>query len=129
MTEVQSLLGLNNKVRVVHRSNDRPNIALVVREMLYSVRSLHDIAFLAPLKLDYSTRSPRKFMLFMQSKSLCEKAALFLRARIPPELIHKIVWVHSDMSRDHNQNALARLRTGEIFGIVCTDVAGMVGLA
>jgi superfamily II DNA helicase RecQ len=128
LVEIQSLLGLANDVRVVQRSNDRANIALVVREMKYTVRSLHDLAFLAPLDFNYVAKSPPKFMLFMESKDLCEKGGRFLRARLPRDLIHRIVWVHADMSRDHNQKALADLRAGKIYGIVCTDVAGMVSL-
>ncbi|KAG9093508.1 hypothetical protein FS749_014270 [Ceratobasidium sp. UAMH 11750] len=87
--------------------------------------SLQDLAFLVPGNLDYYHEAPPKFLLFMESKELCQRASHFLRKRLPLKLRSKIVWVHADMSREHNERALARLRTGEIFGIVCTDVAGM----
>ncbi|KAF8593383.1 P-loop containing nucleoside triphosphate hydrolase protein, partial [Ceratobasidium sp. AG-I] len=125
LTEIKSLLGLKDDVQLIRRSNDRPNIELVVCQMQFTLRSLFDLAFLVPLGLTKSMIILPKFMLFMESKELCQKAALFLRRRLPPDLEHKVVWVHADMSRDHNQKALARLRSSEIYGVVCTDVAGM----
>jgi superfamily II DNA/RNA helicase len=126
LTEIQSLLGLPRDVQIIRRSNDRSNISLVVRQMSHTLASLHDLAFIVPPGFCASSPPPPKFMLFMEMKDLCQRGATFLRRRLPLDLRHKIVWVHADMSRDHNQKALDRLRAGEIYGIVCTDVAGMV---
>lgn len=94
--------------------------------MRYSLRSMWDLAFLIPVGLTAASVPPPKFMLFMESKQLCERAALFLMQRLPEALCKKVVWVHADMLCGHNQAALNNLKRGDIFGIVCTDVAGMV---
>lgn len=126
LTEVQSLLGLPQDVHMIQRSNDRHNISLVVRKMEHSLRSLHDLAFIFPLNFTSASKPPPKFIIFMESKDLCQRATKFLWRRLPEDLRHKVVWVHADMSRDHNQETLRQLREGTIYGIVCMDVAGMV---
>ncbi|QRV87442.1 DEAD/DEAH box helicase [Ceratobasidium sp. AG-Ba] len=124
ITELVRLLGLYD-VKVIRRSNDRRNLTPIVRRMKYSIKSLHDISFLIPLHMTPTSPPPPKFMLFMHSKKLCERAALFLRARLPRELQHKVVWVHAEMSSGFNNRAMEKLKSGELFGVVCTDVAGM----
>ncbi|KAG8698799.1 hypothetical protein FRC09_007020 [Ceratobasidium sp. 395] len=124
VTELKRLLGLYN-VEVIRRSNDRANIAPIVRALEHTLQSLFDIAFLIPLGLTLNSDKPPKFMLFMRSKKQCERATRFLRSRLPPELQDKIVWVHAEMTSGFNERAMAKLKSGELFGIVCTDVAGM----
>jgi superfamily II DNA/RNA helicase len=126
LAEVKSLLRLPPSTVLIRRSNDRPNIGLVVREMQSTISTLYDISFLVPPGTSLSNR-PKKFMLFMKSKELCERAGMFLRRRVEPVLEDMVVWVHADMSREHNRQALSDLQAGHLFGIVCTDVAGMVG--
>ncbi|KAB5592160.1 hypothetical protein CTheo_4425 [Ceratobasidium theobromae] len=128
LTEIQSLLGLPRDIPTIQRSNDRHNISLVVRQMQHSLRSLHDLAFLFPTNFSSSSQPPPKFMIFMETKDLCQRATRFLWQRLPKDQKEKVVWVHADMSHDHNQKALAQLRAGTIYGIVCTDVAGMASL-
>ncbi|KAG8724330.1 hypothetical protein FRC11_002138, partial [Ceratobasidium sp. 423] len=86
--ELKKWLGLYD-VQVLRRSNDRQNIAPIVKKMQYSVSSLHDIAFLIPLGLTPESTPPPKFMLFMRSKQMCQKADRFLCKRLPPELQKK----------------------------------------
>ncbi|KAG8725193.1 hypothetical protein FRC09_006429 [Ceratobasidium sp. 395] len=124
ITELTRLLGLHD-VKVVRRSNDRRNITPIVRRMKYTIKSLHDITFLIPLGLTRDSPAPPKFMLFMRSKKLCERAAKVLRSRLPLELQDRVVWVHAEMSSGFNERAMEKLRAGELFGVVCTDVAGM----
>ncbi|CAE6445209.1 unnamed protein product [Rhizoctonia solani] len=122
--ELKKWLGLYD-IEILRRSNDRQNIAPIVKKMQYSVTSLHDIAFLIPLGLTSESPAPPKFMLFMRSKQMCQKAGRFLRKRLPPELRGKVVWVHSDMNGHFNQRSMERLKAGDLYGVVCTDVAGM----
>jgi superfamily II DNA helicase RecQ len=125
--EIQSLLSLDSQAtETIRLSNGRTNLGLVVKQMAHTQQSLHDLAFLVPLGLTSGSENPPKFMLFMKSKKKCEKAGNFLRLRLPTELRDKVIWVHSEMSREFNEAALANLKEGQIFGIVCTDVAGMV---
>jgi hypothetical protein len=42
-------------------------------------------------------------------------------------LKEKVMWFHSGMSLEfHEEVILHKLQTGEIWGIMCTDAAGMV---
>ncbi|KAG9113667.1 hypothetical protein FRC07_007767, partial [Ceratobasidium sp. 392] len=123
--QLKASLGLGDDVEVIRCSNDRSNIIPVVHEMEHSAQSLFDIAFLIPLNLTLESPRPQKFLLFMNSKDQCVDAGKFLRARLPAELRDRVVWVHSDMSREFCAKALEDLREGRIFGIVCTDIVGM----
>ncbi|QRV85971.1 Helicase conserved C-terminal domain [Ceratobasidium sp. AG-Ba] len=124
VSELKRLLGLY-EVDVIRRSNTRSNIAMVIRKMRHSLSSLHDIAFLIPLGLTALSPPPPKFMLFMRTKKDCERAVYYLRSRLPPELQDWVIWVHAEMTSGFNERAMEKLKNGEIFGIVCTDVAGM----
>lgn len=124
-SELKRHLGLFD-VELVRRSNDRCNIVPIVRGMRHTVHSLHDLAFLIPLGLTSASPPPPKFMLFMNSRDLCLKAGQFLRARLPANLQGHVIWVHSDMSSGFNERAMVKLREATIYGVVCTDVAGMV---
>ncbi|KAG8723808.1 hypothetical protein FRC09_001710 [Ceratobasidium sp. 395] len=116
ITELTRLLGLHD-VKVVRRSNDRRNITPIVRKMKYTIKSLHDITFLIPLGLTRDSPAPPKFMLFMRSKKLCERAAKVLRSRLPVELQDRVVWVHAEMSSGFNERAMEKLKAGELFGV------------
>jgi superfamily II DNA helicase RecQ len=126
VAEVKSLLGLSS-VELIRLSNNRQNITYITKKMAHTQQSLHDLAFLVPPSFTPES-PPQKFMVFMKSKILCERAAEFLRQRLPTALRDRIVWVHADMTRSFNERALGNLRDGLIYGIVCTDVAGMVSL-
>lgn len=125
--ELQLALNLFNLV-VLRLSNDRSNVALIARPMKHSFASLHDLAPLVPLNRTPESPPIPKFTVFMRTKKHCERAAKFLRDRLPPEERDRIVWVHAEMTRGFNEDAMVKLRNGELYGIVCTDVAGMVSL-
>jgi superfamily II DNA helicase RecQ len=123
--QLKDVLGLAN-VELVRLSNDRKNIAYIVKPTGRRPISLHHLGFLISSGLTVESPPPPKFMVFMNTKVLCEEGAEFLRQRLPRELQGKIVWVHADMTRGFNERALSGLREGSIWGVVCTDVAGMV---
>ncbi|KAG9119079.1 hypothetical protein FRC07_006080 [Ceratobasidium sp. 392] len=122
--DLQRALNLYNLV-VLRRSNDRPDVCLIARPLNHSLASLHDLAALIPLNRTPESPPIPKFMVFMRTKKGCERAAKFLRDRLPPEEHDRVVWVHAEMTGGFNENAMAKLRSGELYGIVCTDVAGM----
>lgn len=123
IAEIKTQLGISS-FEVVRLSNDRWNTEYVVKKMDHTLQSFHDLAFLVP----QGGEPLEKFMVFVDSKLECERVAEFLRQRLPPEKRHKIVWVHADMTQGFNEQALNGLRDGSIYGVVCTDVAGMVSL-
>ena len=111
------------KTTIIHRSNDRPNISLVVNKMQYSAKSMLDLGCM--LQLNGET-PPKKFMLFVNKWRESEEITKKEWDNLPPHLKDKIVWFHSGMSAEFREDAIRKLQTGEIWGIMCTDAAGMV---
>ncbi|KAJ6472221.1 P-loop containing nucleoside triphosphate hydrolase protein [Mycena vitilis] len=114
------------KCTIIRRSNDRPNIHLVVREMKYSMSSYKDLAFLIPEDWKPGDPLPSKFLIFLDSIADSIEAVKFLRARLPPEYRHKIKWFNSEMSSEFKDLESDALKSGQIWGLSCTDSFGMV---
>ncbi|KAG1894505.1 uncharacterized protein F5891DRAFT_1130927 [Suillus fuscotomentosus] len=66
------------------------------------------------------------FMVFANSRKETESVAQFLRSYVAKEYCDKIVWFHSGMSAKFRREAIENLWTIKIWGICCTDAAGMV---
>lgn len=111
------------KTTVIHLSNDRPNIYLVVDEMQSSAVSKNDLA--RALRLNGDCPLP-KFLLFANKRLETEEAVREYWKHLPEELKDKIVWFHSGMSPEFREKAIEDLKRGEIWGLFCTDAAGMV---
>lgn len=127
MADVKRELGLkSDDTETLIRSNDRHNLRYVVRAIRFTQQSLFDLAFLVPLGLHAGSPLPPSFMVFASTKALCESIAESLRSRLPDEMKDKIVWIHADMSKEHNNRQLARLASGDLIGGVATDSAGLV---
>ncbi|KAN0138442.1 P-loop containing nucleoside triphosphate hydrolase protein [Lactarius tabidus] len=92
-----------DKTWVIWLSNNHPNIHLQVLEMLELVHSYYDI--LRMLRFDGDPPPP----LFM----------------VPPHLAGKLLWFHSGMSQRFWTETIEKLCSHEIWGIFCTDTAGM----
>jgi superfamily II DNA helicase RecQ len=117
-----------DKVTIIRRSNDRPNIYLSIREMKYPMGSFKDLAFLIPEDWKPGDPLPVKFLIFFDSIADSIEAAKFLRGRLPPEHRHKIKWFNSEMSSQFKETESDALKTGKIWGLMCTDSFGMVSL-
>ncbi|KII83142.1 hypothetical protein PLICRDRAFT_79357, partial [Plicaturopsis crispa FD-325 SS-3] len=102
---------------------DRPNIHFMVSELLYSVKSMQDLDRVLKFSAD---TPPPKFMVFANKRKETERLTKHAWSQLPPELHHKIVWFHSGMSGEQKASCMEELRKGEIWGIFCTDAAGMV---
>ena len=95
LNDVTKKLGLHPEtITVVKRSNDRSNIFYDVREMKYPANSFKDLLFLLP---QYQTPggTPKKFMVFCNSRHQTIQAALFLRKHCGKSLQDKIVWYNA----------------------------------
>jgi hypothetical protein len=114
------------KCTIICRSNDRPNIHLVVREMKYPISSFKDLAFLIRENWKPGDPPPPKFLIFFDSIADSIEAAKFLRARLPLEYRHKIKWFNSEMSSEFKDLESDGLKAGNIWGLSCTDSFGMV---
>jgi len=99
-TPVVSHLGLtSDDLHAIRLSNDRDNIALVVRKMKYPAGSFWDLDFLVPgnTASDNSGISgprlrPKKFVIFFDSKKEATTAGRHLRRRLPIDQRYKVIW-------------------------------------
>lgn len=126
LTDVLRILNISpEQVHTVHRSNDRSNVAIVVRKIKYSLSSFADLFFLVD-KWAAGGTPPPKFLILFDSILECTTAALVLRGRLPLKDRNKIKWHHSDMSAQFRVEVLEALLRGEIIGMCATDTLGMV---
>lgn len=111
----------------IHRSNARPNIAVVVREIQHSLTSFKDLNFIVD---DWAAGGPTpgKFLILFDSIDECVKAGRHLRWRLPLELRDFIKWHHSDMTPEFRVESLDELLKGNIIGFCATETLDMVSL-
>ena len=115
-----------SKARLIHMSNDRPNIFLTVRKIRHSLSSYRDLTdLLVPANWQPGHRIP-KFLVFFDSKREAIAAADALRARLPKEYRTKVVWFNSDSTPTFREAATEDLKRGGYYGLMCTDAFGMV---
>lgn len=130
LREVRSKMHLyNENCTMIQRSNDRTNIVLGVRKMVHPQNSFQDLAFLIPDRWKPGDPPPPKFMVFANSRNETREACLWLREATPVDLRNKFVWFHSGMSSRFREKQMERLKSGAIWGVFCTDAAGMVSQA
>jgi superfamily II DNA helicase RecQ len=115
----------HDNVHIMQRSNDRPNVHLIVRQMVHPAKSFLDLAFLIPDNLPPGWKPP-KFLVFFDSIAESIAAAKFLRSRLPPELRWMIKWFNADMSSQFREDEAENLKQGTTWGLCCTESFGMV---
>lgn len=98
---------------IYRRSNDRSNIALVVRPMEHPAASFEELVFLVPKDWKEGDPVPPKFIVFFDSKEEAEAAAKFLWGRVSVELREKVPWFHAGMTRFFRVEQVAKLRGDE----------------
>ena len=142
LPDVLSRLGVSqDKLHTIRLSNDRSNIALVIRKMKYSANSYMDLDFLVQNTVSDSLadtnsassnsqlqRYHKKFVIFFDDKNEATAAGNYLRSRLPLDQRHRIIWFMSDMSREFKDDGVEGLADGKIWGICSTDSFGMVGV-
>lgn len=69
---------------------------------------------------------PPTFMVFCNDRKETERLCLYARSLAPAHFVNKLLWFHSGMSTRFRTDTIEKLRTHEIWGIFCTDAAGMV---
>ncbi|KAH7919783.1 P-loop containing nucleoside triphosphate hydrolase protein, partial [Leucogyrophana mollusca] len=104
LRDVQGTLQMQgSKVVKIIRTNDRPNIHIIVEKLESSLKSMKDLDRV----LNFTEGHPTTpFMVFVNQRDDAEKLAKYLTAKVSNELRDKFV-------------------CGEIWGIFCTDAAGM----
>ncbi len=134
MVKLKHAFSLNERNTLIfRRSNDRPNIAMIVRPMKHPQSSYEDLAFLVPKDWKDGDPPPKKFMVFFNSKKEAEAAAKFLQSRVSVDLREKIPWFHAGMTRFFRTEEVKNLRDGAetengVWGFAATDSGGMVSI-
>lgn len=116
----------SNNLHKIQRSNDRPNVNLVVRQLKYAASSFKDLSFLIPEGWKLGDPQPKPFVIFFDNKGDAVQSIKYLRRRLPREYRTKIKWFLSDMTTMYKEDAVDKLRSGDVWGICATDAFGMV---
>ena len=111
------------RTKVIRLTNDCPNIHLTMLEMLDLLNSYHDILCIFNFDGD---PPPPPFMVFCNDRKETEHLCLYAQSQMPAELVNKLIWFHSGMSTRFQTETIEKLHLREIWGIFCTDAAGMV---
>lgn len=127
LSDTLSKLGLqgSDRPKILHRSNDRRNIRLAVRPIKHTQTSYYDLAYLVPLK-STDANPLRKFLAYFNNRTEAEDAVKELWKRVDHCLRSRIVWFHSGMTERFKKRCIKRMADGELWGMCCTDAAGMV---
>lgn len=114
-----------SQMYITHRSNDRPNVFIAVRELKHSMSSYADLDFLVA---DWAAGKgrPRKFLVVFDSILDSVLAGLHLRSLLPRHLRNKVKWHNSNMSAKFRAEEIDAFLRGEILGFCATDTLGMV---
>ncbi|KII86188.1 hypothetical protein PLICRDRAFT_114870, partial [Plicaturopsis crispa FD-325 SS-3] len=107
------------------RTNDRPNVHIMVRGLKFAANSFADLAFLIPDHFQDGDPPPEKFLIFFDNIKETEAAVRYLRSRLPRNLHNKIKWFHSVMTQDYRTDEYESLRAGDLWGLCVTDAFGM----
>ncbi|KAI6142460.1 P-loop containing nucleoside triphosphate hydrolase protein, partial [Pisolithus tinctorius] len=109
LDDIKDILQLRKQTAYIHRSNDRPNIHLSVREIQHPLHSFLDLGFLIPNNPPHGWKPP-KFLIFFDniSESL------------------RVTWFNAEMTPEFREEHTIQLAEGDVlFGLCCTDSFGM----
>ncbi|KAF9462525.1 P-loop containing nucleoside triphosphate hydrolase protein, partial [Collybia nuda] len=121
------------KTEQILRSNDRPDIRLMVRGLVFPAGSYRDLAFL--IVNDYSDWNllteaaqppkPKKFLVFFDNTKETEHATKYLRGLLPKSLHDKVKYFHSTMTNAYREEELEEIKKSNTWGLCVTDAFGM----
>ncbi|KAJ3565532.1 hypothetical protein NP233_g7574 [Leucocoprinus birnbaumii] len=122
LTDVKNKLQMQNTINtIIQCSNERKNIQLIVEEMKYPANSFLDLRRI----LNLGAGKPKKFMVFVNKRREAELIVEELWKDLEKSSREKVAWFHSGMSTEFQEDYIRILRDGEVYGLVCTDAAGM----
>ncbi|TFY60048.1 hypothetical protein EVG20_g7563 [Dentipellis fragilis] len=110
--------------RTFQRTNDRPNVCLVICKLQCALGGYEDLAFLVN-GWKPGQAPPKKFLVFFDSTSEAEKATHYLNSLLPEGYKDKVKWFHSVMTPEFRENEAENLRAYISWGDFATDSFGM----
>jgi superfamily II DNA helicase RecQ len=127
LRDVSEVLHLRTgKTDRIIRSNDRPEIGLMARGLVFPAKGFRDLAFLIPDDFKEGDPRPPKFLIFFDNTKEAERATRYLRRRLPLSLQENIKYFHSTMTPHYREDELDALRDSRTWGLCATDAFGMV---
>jgi superfamily II DNA/RNA helicase len=115
-----------NKTEHIIRSNDRPDIRLMVWGLVFPALSFKDLEFLIPKGYKDGDPPIPEFLIFFDNTKEAERACRYLRTLLPLSLRNKIKYFHSTMTQAYRDEELAEMQDSSTWGLCCTDAFGMV---
>ncbi|KAF6764720.1 P-loop containing nucleoside triphosphate hydrolase protein [Ephemerocybe angulata] len=130
ISDIKSVLQLRaDSTAYISRSNDRPDIRLLVRVLQFSLKSFRDLDFLLAYAECWKPGDPlpAKFLIFFDNLKDAEAACRIFRARLPEDhpLKEAVHYFHSTMSSRYREQYLEAMQAGTVWGLFCTDAFGM----
>jgi superfamily II DNA helicase RecQ len=127
LLDVVNILHLRSgNIEHIIRSNDRPDIHLMVRSLVFPANSFKDLAFLIPTGFKEDDLPLPKFIVFFDNTKEAERATKYLRTLLPDSLRDKIMYFHSMMTQFFRVDELEAMKNSETWGMCATDAFGMV---
>jgi superfamily II DNA/RNA helicase len=127
--------GPSSKPVIIWCSNNQPNIHLVVEEMQHALSSWLDLDRMLKLHGYLTDDSsvepipPPPFMVFVNRRKESEEGCEHeWNNGLNHYLKTEVVWFHSGMSPCFRADKIENIKKGRIWGILCTDAAGMVSI-
>jgi superfamily II DNA helicase RecQ len=133
---LESLFIKDKSTIIIRRSNDRSNVHLVVEPLRHPQSSWLDLDRILKLHTYYNplaassndaARRPPPFLVFVNKRKEAESGCVHEWSSAPDNYMkNKVVWFHSGMRSQFREETISDLREGKIWGLLCTDTAGMV---
>ncbi|KAG6851505.1 hypothetical protein C0991_001314 [Blastosporella zonata] len=108
------------------RSNDRPDIHLLVRPLEHPAGSFEDLAFLFPEEVCTGAKPPKKFLVFFDNTKEAEAACGWIQKQLPSSMKKSVKWFHSVTTQEYREDNVKALQESSVVGFCCTDAFGMV---
>lgn len=129
ISEISDVLRLrDSQTEYLLHSNDRLEVAQMVRTLVYPANSFKDLGFLLPCNEGYCTTPLGKFVVFFDNIKEAEAATKFLRKRLETRNQQRVVYFHATMTQHYRLEQVEEFRKGATWGICSTDAFGMVNL-
>ena len=128
MQDVRRLLRIRKDAYEEMLSNDRPNVAVMVRQITHPLNTYWDLSFLVPEGWKPGDEKPLLFLVMFDQIRILQEAVEFLRKRLPQEHRDKVIAFHSELSEEHRLQAIQLMKTDALLGICASEGFGLVSI-
>ena len=126
MQDVRRLIRIRKDAYEEILSNDRSNVALMVRRITHPLHTYWDLSFLVPEGWKPGDEKPLLFLVMFDQIRFLQEAVEFLRKRLSKEHRDKIVAFHSELSEEHRLQAIQLMKSDALLGVCASEGFGLV---